>query len=423
MLSCILACLNAYKAKSDAGFWQAHDALFESAPKLEDDDLKGIASIQLRKLEKLLADKAKLSSILKHHVARGRKLAEEVVQYDTAGTLEGSKLTIVASKGEVRIGGARVLQSDVLASNGVIHVIDRVLLPTAPRTIVDVARAAGRFETLLEALEATGLDEALGGEGPFTVFAPTDDAFAALPEGALDALLADPAKLARVLKYHVVPGRVLAAEVVKLGSVKTLEGTSVPIEVGEKVRIGDARILETDLVASNGVIHVIDAVLLPRDAPVRFPTIRAKNLEREKFELPGDFEGERNLCLVAFQRWQQEEVDTWLEWLEGSSLEDAPGFAYYELPTLNKSSKLFERFLDEGMRSGIPSRKARERTITLWTDKKAFKRALEIPNERTIQVLLVDREGNVLWRTAGRFTEEKGKSLRHAVESRAVENR
>jgi len=130
--------------------------------------------------------------------------------------------------------------------------------------IVDVAAEAGSFTTLLAAAEAAGLVDVLRSEGPFTLFAPTDEAFAALPEGTIAALLADPDALASILLYHVVPGRVLAADVVGLDSAETAQGSSIRISTyGDTVRINDATILAIDIQASNGVIHVIDAVILP----------------------------------------------------------------------------------------------------------------------------------------------------------------
>jgi uncharacterized surface protein with fasciclin (FAS1) repeats len=133
-----------------------------------------------------------------------------------------------------------------------------------PGTIVDVAVAAGDFTTLVSAVEAADLVETLSGEGPFTVFAPTDAAFEALPEGALDDLLADTEALAGVLTYHVVPEELLAADVVEVSEVATVNGAALPVMVdGETVMVGDATVVTTDIDASNGVIHVIDAVLLP----------------------------------------------------------------------------------------------------------------------------------------------------------------
>ncbi|HSM14805.1 MAG TPA: fasciclin domain-containing protein [Thermoanaerobaculia bacterium] len=129
--------------------------------------------------------------------------------------------------------------------------------------IVDTAVAAGSFRTLATALDAAGLVDTLKGEGPFTVFAPTDEAFAKLPEGTVEALLADKEKLTRVLTYHVVPGKVTSAEVVGLSSARTVEGGELRIDASEGVRINGASVETADVMATNGVIHVIDTVLLP----------------------------------------------------------------------------------------------------------------------------------------------------------------
>ncbi len=134
----------------------------------------------------------------------------------------------------------------------------------AAKDIVDTAVAAGSFNTLATALKAAGLVDTLKGKGPFTVFAPTDDAFKKLPAGTLEKLLADKAQLTKVLTYHVVSGKVMAADVVKLTSAKTVEGSSLKIAVANgAVKVNDANVVKTDVGASNGVIHVIDSVLLP----------------------------------------------------------------------------------------------------------------------------------------------------------------
>jgi uncharacterized surface protein with fasciclin (FAS1) repeats len=135
----------------------------------------------------------------------------------------------------------------------------------AQADIVGTASAAGSFNTLVSAVKAADLVDTLKGEGPFTVFAPTDAAFAKLPEGQLNALLADKDLLTKVLTYHVVQGRVEAAEVVKLSSVATIEGQPVKIRVGEAVMVNNAKVVKTDISTSNGVIHVIDTVMLPPD--------------------------------------------------------------------------------------------------------------------------------------------------------------
>jgi transforming growth factor-beta-induced protein len=143
----------------------------------------------------------------------------------------------------------------------------------ADQTIVDIAVNDGRFTTLVTALQAANLVDTLKGEGPFTVFAPTDEAFAALPEGTIEALLANIPALTDVLTYHVAPGKVMAADVVNLNSANTVLGKPVSISVeGNTVKVNDAQVIITDIEASNGVIHVIDAVLIPpADAPAALP--------------------------------------------------------------------------------------------------------------------------------------------------------
>ncbi len=136
---------------------------------------------------------------------------------------------------------------------------------TAKADIVDTAVAAGNFTTLVTAVQAAGLVETLKSDGPFTVFAPTDEAFAKIPAADLEALLADKEALTRVLTYHVVPGRLMAADVVKVSSAKTVEGESVTIDTRMGVKVDNAEVIQTDIVASNGVIHVIDTVIIPAD--------------------------------------------------------------------------------------------------------------------------------------------------------------
>jgi uncharacterized surface protein with fasciclin (FAS1) repeats len=134
---------------------------------------------------------------------------------------------------------------------------------SAPLNIVEVATSAGTFNTLLTAAKAAGLAETLATGGPFTVFAPTDEAFAKLPEGTVEALLKDTEKLKAVLLYHVVPGTVMAADVAGITSATTLQGGALRVRTASGVTINDAKVVKADVAASNGVIHVIDAVLLP----------------------------------------------------------------------------------------------------------------------------------------------------------------
>ena len=131
------------------------------------------------------------------------------------------------------------------------------------KDIVDTAVAAGSFKTLAAALQAAGLVDTLKGKGPFTVFAPTDEAFAKIPKADLDALLKDKAKLTAVLTYHVVPGKVMAADV-KAGPVKTVQGSNLTVSTSMGVMVDQAKVTATDIVADNGVIHVIDSVIMPK---------------------------------------------------------------------------------------------------------------------------------------------------------------
>lgn len=134
--------------------------------------------------------------------------------------------------------------------------------PKANKDIVDTAVAAGSFKTLVTAVQVAGLVDTLKGNGPFTVFAPTDEAFAKIPKDQLNALLADKAMLTKVLTYHVVAGKVMATDV-KAGMVPTVEGQSISVTTDYGVKINNAKVVKTDIVASNGVIHVIDTVLMP----------------------------------------------------------------------------------------------------------------------------------------------------------------
>ncbi len=289
-------------------------------------------------VEALLADIPALTDILLYHVVSGQAMAADVAGMTAATTLNGLDVSIKVEDGTVYLNDTvQVILTDIEAANGVIHVIDAVLLPpfsvtnnrannlnfrsgpglnrsiigtfpagaraealarneagdwvqiknageigwvfaplttpsgdlmslpVAPGTIAEIAAADGRFTTLVAAVQAAGLVDALNGDGPLTVFAPTDDAFAALPEGTVEALLADIPTLTDILLYHVVSGQAMAADVAGMSSVTTLQGADISIRVeGGNVYLNDTvQVILTDITASNGVIHVIDAVLLP----------------------------------------------------------------------------------------------------------------------------------------------------------------
>jgi uncharacterized surface protein with fasciclin (FAS1) repeats len=244
----------------------------------------------------LLNDIPALTDILLYHVVPGKVMAADVVTLSSADTALGKPVAIRVEDGNVFVNDAQVIITDIETSNGVIHVIDAVLIPpadeapaTMPETgavlqaemdIVDTAVANGNFTTLVAAVEAAGLVDTLKGEGPFTVFAPTDDAFNALPDGTVPALLNDIPALTDILLYHVVPGKVMAADVVNLTSADTVLGKPVAIRVEDgNVFINDAQVVITDIETSNGVIHVIDAVLIPPadEAPATMPETGAAN--------------------------------------------------------------------------------------------------------------------------------------------------
>ncbi len=219
-------------------------------------------------LETLLKpeNKDKLIAILTYHVVAGEVDASQVVKLSGATTVNGQFAPITTTGGKVTIAGANVTKTDIHTSNGVIHVIDSVILP-ADKDIVDVAVGAGQFNTLAAALKAAGLVDTLKGKGPFTVFAPTDEAFAKLGKATLDDLLKpeNKDKLTKILTYHVVPGRVFSPDALKAGKAKTVEGGEITItSSGGGAMVNNAKIVKTDVNATNGVIHVIDTVILPK---------------------------------------------------------------------------------------------------------------------------------------------------------------
>ena len=208
-------------------------------------------------------NKEQLTDILLYHVLPGKVMAASVSDGLIADTALGTSVFFKVDMGKAYINEAQIIITDIEASNGVIHVIDTVILP---KDIVDAA-VFNKFETLVAAVQAADLVETLKGEGPFTVFAPTDEAFAKLPAGTLENLLKPENKqtLTNILLYHVVPGRVLAEDVVKLTEAETALGQKVTIKVEDgKVFINNAQVIVTDIKTTNGVIHVIDTVILPQ---------------------------------------------------------------------------------------------------------------------------------------------------------------
>ncbi len=217
-------------------------------------------------------NKGLLTSILTYHVVPGNVTAKDVVKLSYAGTVNGQRVDIAVKDDAVMLDGTtKVVKTDIAASNGTIHVIDSVIMP-ATKDAIETAKEAGSFKTLLAAIDAAGLTDALKGEGPFTILAPSDDAFAKLPKGTVESLLKPENKeaLASILKFHVIPARAYASDVVQMReSLKTLQGSTFAIKAEKGVvRIGNdkamAKIVATDIEASNAVIHVIDSVLMPK---------------------------------------------------------------------------------------------------------------------------------------------------------------
>ena len=252
----------------------------------------------------LASDPELLKKILLYHVVAGKVPASQVVTSTELKSAEGSSLSVTVAGSDVTIATAKVLATDIAADNGIIHAIDTVLVPadvtipaptavaadTSPTpapapvaaapaapatpasavagctipTIAELVTADPQFSTLLTAVKAAGLVDTLNGAGPFTVFAPTNDAFAKVPADTLKSLLADTTALKNVLLYHVVSGKVTSDQVVKLTSAPTVNGASVKIAVsGSTVKVNDATVIKVDVPACNGVVHVIDGVLLP----------------------------------------------------------------------------------------------------------------------------------------------------------------
>jgi transforming growth factor-beta-induced protein len=211
-----------------------------------------------------------LANILKVHVVAGERSLGDI-QRPAEGkplkTLEGTTIRLTGNGLKPKIGNAQVVLANVQASNGIVHVIDDVLMPGAKQdNIVETAKSAGMFNTLLAALTAADLAGVFTGDKPFTVLAPTDEAFAKVPQETLASLLMPENKetLVRILKYHVIAGSVSAKDAIGVAKANTLEGSPVNFQLKDgKLTVENSIVLKNDIIASNGVIHVIDTVLMP----------------------------------------------------------------------------------------------------------------------------------------------------------------
>jgi uncharacterized surface protein with fasciclin (FAS1) repeats len=240
------------------------------------------AALPAGTVESLLADpKGALTNVLLYHVVAGAKDSSAVLASSSLTTVYGTDLAVSVRDGKAYVNDSQIIITDIQAKNGIIHVIDAVLIPTgAPEkmedkmetaksdlpTIAEIAIADGRFNTLVAALTAADLAGTFLAPGDYTVFAPTDDAFAALPAGTIDALLADPkGALTDILLYHVVGDSLSRDQIATDDTIFTLNGKALVVSHNGTniVDIGGAKLLITDIQASNGVIHVIDRVLIP----------------------------------------------------------------------------------------------------------------------------------------------------------------
>jgi uncharacterized surface protein with fasciclin (FAS1) repeats len=221
-------------------------------------------------LDELLAEPSgALTQILLYHVVSAKALSTDLKDGQKLSTVSGGELLVSVNEGGVFINGLKVSAADIVSGNGVVHVLDGVLLPPpAPsNTVVDVIVNSEDHNTLEAAVVAAGLVETLSGEGPFTIFAPTDAAFAALPAGTVETLLKDPAgDLTKILLYHAVSGKALSTGLTTGQLIATVNGASVTVTINDDgVFINDAKVTVADVEATNGVVHVIDAVLLPKE--------------------------------------------------------------------------------------------------------------------------------------------------------------
>lgn len=233
---------------------------------------RAFANVPVATLEAIVSDPATLRAVLAYHVVGGPLVASNIAEGRAATTLLGEDVRFASTDQGLSVGGAQVAASDILASNGVVHIIDRVLLPPslfqgrpeALDNIVEIVQTEPQFSTLATALEAAGMINTLRVGSEYTLFAPTNAAFERLPRAQFDALLADPAALRAVLSYHVLVGQATEADLVNINRANTLEGSEVLVTVsGGNIVINDTPITLLNLITTNGVIQVVDEVLIP----------------------------------------------------------------------------------------------------------------------------------------------------------------
>ena len=227
---------------------------------------KAFAKLPKSLVDQLTSDVELLKKVLFYHGVAGEVKSTDLTNDATVATLAGDKIRTNIYPGKITVNGKQVIKPDIMASNGVIHLVSDVIYPIPTQNIAEIATGDERFSTLLAAVSAADLAGTLSGEGPFTVFAPTNDAFAKIPADTLNGLLADKEALTKVLLRHVVPGTVFAKGVCSKER-KTAGGEKIRTETsyytGVKVfsDSGEAKVVAADVIATNGVIHAIDSVI------------------------------------------------------------------------------------------------------------------------------------------------------------------
>lgn len=233
---------------------------------------EAFAKIPKDALSKLLGNKELLDQLLEYHVLSGKFSMRDLMSAKLVATLEKEEVIVRSMDNAIMVNNAEVTTADVGATNGVVHVINRVLVPPNfplslyPEDIVELAEGQPDLSTLVQALVVGKLTETLSGAGPFTVFAPTNEAFAKIPAADLQKLLENRQELDAILEYHVLAGRFTMRDLVSVQSAKTLEGDTVHVTKG--MTVNAANIVKADVGASNGIVHIIDAVLMPPKTPV-----------------------------------------------------------------------------------------------------------------------------------------------------------
>jgi len=235
---------------------------------------EAFAKIPKHTLTKLLGNQKLLDQLLEYHVLSGDFSKRGLIAAKFIITLEKEEVIVRSMNNAIMVNNANVVVADVEATNGVVHVVDKVLVPPNfplalyPLDIVELSESQPSLSTLVQALVAGKLTSTLSGKGPYTVFAPTNDAFLKIPAADLQKLLANPTELDKLLEYHVLAGKFSMRDLMSVLSAKTLEGQNLKVSgSGKVINVNDAKVLKADVEASNGVVHVIDTVLMPPNAP------------------------------------------------------------------------------------------------------------------------------------------------------------